>query len=103
MPGVEAAVIDAVLHDWEAHRPWGAVTRYEDGLGHPLVFGAAGFADLRALHGDKAVWKLVEGQPRRVREVAVARPLPGDVDTWEDYEAACRRLGVAPAAEPATR
>jgi molybdenum cofactor cytidylyltransferase len=109
MPGVDAGVIDAVRADWEAHRPWAAVTGYEGGLGgegalgHPLLFSSAAFADLRALHGDNAVWKIVEGQPERVRKVSIPRPLPGDVDTWEDYEAVCRRLGVAPGAEPATR
>ncbi|HEX2466616.1 MAG TPA: nucleotidyltransferase family protein [Solirubrobacterales bacterium] len=108
MPGVDAAVIDAVRGDWEAHRPWAAVTSYEGGLGgesalgHPLIFSSAAFADLRALRGDKAVWKIVEGQPHRVRKVSIARRVPGDVDTWEDYEAVCRRLGVAPAPELAT-
>ena len=109
MPGVDATVIDAVRADWEAHRPWAAVTSYEGGvrgegeLGHPLVFAAAAFVDLRQLHGDKAVWKLVEGQSGPVRKVPIARPLPADVDTWEDYEAACHSLGVAPAAQPAAR
>jgi molybdenum cofactor cytidylyltransferase len=55
------------------------------------------------LLGDNAVWKLVEPRTDRVREVPISRPLPRDVDTWENYEAACRRLGVEPAAEPATR
>jgi hypothetical protein len=50
------------------------------------------FGSLRELHGDKAVWKLVKPRTDRVREGAISRPLPRDVDTWEDYEAACRRL-----------
>ena len=95
MPGVDAEVIDAVLRHWGAHRPWGLVTRYEDGLGHPFVFSAAAFEALRALHGDKAVWKLLDRHPDRVRESAVARALPRDVDTWEDYEAV--RLALEPA------
>ena len=103
MPGVDAAVIDAVRADWDRGRPWAAVTRYEDALGHPFVFSSAAFGALRALHGDKAVWKLVDQRPDRVREVAVPRQLPGDVDTWADYEAACRRLGVEPAVERAVR
>jgi molybdenum cofactor cytidylyltransferase len=103
MPGVDAAVIDAVRADWDRERPWAAVTRYEDALGHPFVFSAAAFGELRALHGDKAVWKLVDQRPDRVREVPVSRPLPGDVDTWTDYEEVCRRLGVEPAMERAAR
>jgi molybdenum cofactor cytidylyltransferase len=103
MPGVDPSVIYAVLADWEEHRPWAAVTRYEDAVGHPLLFAATAFPALRALHGDKAVWRLIAEAPEGVREVSVARPLPGDVDTWADYEAACRRLGVEPRATPATR
>jgi molybdenum cofactor cytidylyltransferase len=87
MPGVDPAVIDAVRSAWEAERPSVLVTEYDDGLGHPLVFAAAAFGALRALHGDKAVWKLVEAGPERVRRVRIARTLPRDVDTWEDYEA----------------
>jgi molybdenum cofactor cytidylyltransferase len=103
MPGVDPSVIDAVGADWERNRPWAAVTRYRDAPGHPLVFSAAAFPSLRGLHGDKAVWTLVDRGGQHVREVLMAQPLPGDVDTWPDYEAACRRLGVKPAAEPASR
>ena len=94
MPGVDAEVIDEARRHWETHRPWGLVTRYEDGLGHPFVFAAAAFPALRGLHGDKAVWKLLDRHPELVREVRVARPLPRDVDTPEDYEAV--RLALAP-------
>ena len=92
MPGVDAEVIDAVRADWEQHRPWAAITRYDGGLGHPFVFSSDAFPTLRGLHGDKAVWKIVDGQPDRVRQVPLARPLPQDVDTWEDYERARQRL-----------
>ena len=87
MPGVDASVIDAVRAAWESKRPWAVVTRYDDGLGHPLVFASEALPALRALHGDKAVWKLLESEPGRVAEARVARPLPRDVDSWEDYEA----------------
>ncbi len=97
MPGVDRSLIDAVRADWEEHRPWAAVTAYRGTAGHPLVFSAEAFADLRGLHGDKAVWKLLDHHPERFRRVAVDRRLPGDVDTWEEYEAARRALGVAPA------
>jgi molybdenum cofactor cytidylyltransferase len=103
MPGVDPSVINAVLTDWKKHRPWAAVTRYEDAVGHPLLFAATAFPALRALHGDKAVWKLIAEVPERVREVPVTRTLPGDVNTWADYEVACRRLGVEPRPTPAPR
>jgi len=94
MPGVDPQVIDAVRADWEAHRPWAAVTDYRGRPGHPLVFSAAAFADLRGLHGDKAVWKLLDAFPERFRQIPAERDLPQDVDTWEDYAAARRALRV---------
>lgn len=63
-----------------------AVCRYRDGRGHPFWFAAQVFDDLRALHGDKAVWKLLESGRFPVAEVEVDGPVPLDVDTWDDYE-----------------
>jgi molybdenum cofactor cytidylyltransferase len=45
------------------------------------------FVSLRALHGDKAVWKLLEQRRGSVVDVRVPGPVPRDVDTWDDYEA----------------
>ena len=95
MPGVDAGVIDRVLAAWRAAPSWAAVTAYDDAPGHPFVFSAEAFPALRVLHGDKAVWKLVDGEPEtRVRRVRVPTPRPLDVDTWDDYRAAARQLGV---------
>jgi molybdenum cofactor cytidylyltransferase len=65
-----------------------AVCAYEDGRGHPLAFGRELFAELASLHGDKAVWKLIDQRPSDTVEVRVAGPIPRDIDTWEDYLAA---------------
>ena len=88
MPGVDAAAIDAVAAAWQAEPAWAALTSWRGTLGHPFVVAADAFADLRELHGDKAVWKLVERHPERARQIELDRPLPRDVDTWDDYEAA---------------
>ena len=64
-----------------------AVCRYEDGRGHPFAFRRAVFDELADLHGDKAVWKLIERRPDDVIEVSVPGRVPPDVDTWADYEA----------------
>lgn len=64
-----------------------AVCRYEDGRGHPFAFGREVFADLRSLHGDKAVWRMLDERADGVEEVPVAGRVPLDVDTWADYEA----------------
>jgi molybdenum cofactor cytidylyltransferase len=69
-----------------AHSPLG-VCHYSDGRGHPFWFHRDVFDDLRSLHGDKAVWKLLESGRYDVADVAIAGPVPLDVDTWEDYEA----------------
>lgn len=87
-PGVRSAVIDRVLEEWRADRPWAAVTDYRGELGHPFVFSSDAFDDLRALHGDKAIWKLIERSPERVRRIEIDLELPPDIDTVEDFERA---------------
>jgi molybdenum cofactor cytidylyltransferase len=64
-----------------------AVCRYDDGRGHPFAFRREMFGELSTLHGDKAVWKLLEQRAAEVAEVTVPGSVPPDVDTWEDYEA----------------
>ena len=62
------------------------VCRYADGIGHPFWFSRDVFGELSQLHGDKGVWKLVQSGRYPVREIAVAGPVPLDVDTWDDYQ-----------------
>ena len=64
------------------------VCRYDDGVGHPFAFDRSVLPDLAGLHGDKAVWKLLEQRAAEVAEVVVAGPIPVDVDTEADYERA---------------
>lgn len=68
------------------------VCRYDDGIGHPFWLGRSVFGDLRRLHGDKGVWRLVESGRHPVRELPVDGPVPLDVDTWTDYR---RLLGAS--------
>ena len=70
-----------------------AVCRYEDGRGHPFAFGRETFEHLRSLHGDKAVWRLLDQRSDEVQEVPVAGRVPLDVDTWADYEAVVAASG----------
>ncbi|HSE72511.1 MAG TPA: nucleotidyltransferase family protein [Nocardioidaceae bacterium] len=83
-PGVTPETVRALL-DGVGSAPVGAC-RYDDGLGHPLWFHRSMFDTLRSLHGDKAVWKLVDAGAG-VTEVRVPGPVPLDVDTWDDYQA----------------
>jgi molybdenum cofactor cytidylyltransferase len=98
MPGVDKTVIDLVLDQYNRNPSWAGVTRYRDGsIGHPFLFSSAAFETLRALHGDKAVWKIVDREPEsRVRRIPVDADLPTDVDTWDDYLAVCKRFGFEP-------
>ena len=57
------------------------------------MFSAEAVAELRAARGPKPAWRLLESDPDRVATARVARPLPRDVDTWEDYEAVLEALG----------
>ena len=59
--------------------------RYDDGVGHPLAFTRRMFPELAALHGDKAVWRLLEHRADNVVELPVPGTVPLDVDTEEDY------------------
>ena len=69
------------------------VCRYADGVGHPFWFRRQVFGDLVALHGDKAVWKLLESGRYPVLEVEIDGNIPLDVDTWPDYEALLAAVG----------
>ena len=82
-PGVTAETVGTLIAG-RGDSPL-AVCRYDDGRGHPIAFGRDAFGDLANLHGDKGVWKLLDRGP--VTEVAVAGPIPLDVDTEEDYAA----------------
>jgi molybdenum cofactor cytidylyltransferase len=95
-PGVRASTVHALLAG-RGTAPL-AVCRYADGRGHPLAFSRALFGDLAALHGDKGVWKLLDRLGDAAVDVPVDGPIPPDIDTWEDYEAALAAAGGA--AEP---
>jgi XdhC and CoxI family len=63
-----------------------AACGYENGRGHPLMFGKPMFDELANLHGDKGYWKLIDRHEGDVVDVPVASKVPLDVDTWADYE-----------------
>ncbi|MFF5288133.1 nucleotidyltransferase family protein [Paractinoplanes globisporus] len=81
-PGIDPADVRRLI---EAPAPI-AICSYADGLGHPFLFRRETFTALSALHGDKAVWKLLHSGAFPVTEVPAAGPVPVDVDTREDYE-----------------
>lgn len=85
-PGIDPAVVRGLV-GMAAHPaapPLGAC-RYRNGRGHPFWLHRRVFDDLRELHGDKGVWKLLEAHPDRVAEHPIDREVPIDVDSWDDY------------------
>ncbi len=92
-PGVTPETVRALLAGRGARTPM-AVCVYDDGRGHPLAFGRDMFGALGELHGDKAVWKLMDRLGDEVVEVRVSGPIPRDVDTREDYEAVLAAAGL---------
>jgi molybdenum cofactor cytidylyltransferase len=85
-PGVDHIVIDTVVDEWRRTRDRILLAAYRTREGHPLVFARALFDQLVALQGDKAAWKIVDARRDEIRAVAVDRPHPRDVNTWEEYE-----------------
>ncbi|HEX3222738.1 MAG TPA: nucleotidyltransferase family protein [Nocardioides sp.] len=83
-PGVTVTAIRDLADAARGHAV--GVCSYDDAPGHPLWFDRSMFATLRALHGDKAVWKLVDAGDDVVH-VPVPGGVPPDVDTWADYDA----------------
>jgi molybdenum cofactor cytidylyltransferase len=84
-PGVHAATVDALLSG-RGDSPLAACA-YDDGRGHPLAFGRTMFGELSEMHGDRAVWKLLDRHGAEVVDVPIDGAIPRDVDTLEDYEA----------------
>lgn len=73
-----------------AHRASGkpiAVPSYRGERGHPVLFAASVFPELRRVVGDQGAREVIARDPERVAVVPVDLPRPLDVDTWEDYRA----------------
>lgn len=91
-PGVTPDVIRALIAGTDDGTILAACL-YDDGRGHPLAFGRELFGELRELHGDKAVWKLMDRRAGEVVDVRVPGPVPPDINTREDYEAVLAEAG----------
>jgi molybdenum cofactor cytidylyltransferase len=85
-PGLTSDLIQPAIQTWQRHRPTALGTRYHGTPGHPLLFAAALLPTLRRLHGDKALWDLVQTLGPEVEWMDVAHPFPADIDTPEDAQ-----------------
>ncbi len=84
-PEVDQAAIEKLLAFARSGKAI-AVCDYDDGIGHPFWFSRATFGALTELHGDKAVWKVIESDEFPVTKIRIDGDVPLDVDTWEEYE-----------------
>ena len=96
-PGVQTEDIDLLVGEWRRTGATIMATSYRGERGHPLLFSRELFGHLEEMQGDKAAWKILDRHPDWVRDVTVDRPLPQDVDTWQDYEAVQADRGPNPA------
>jgi molybdenum cofactor cytidylyltransferase len=85
-PDLSTDVIKKLLEALKSPGKRIAAPRYADGLGNPVLFAAEVFAELLVLPGDRGARAVVEKDPSRLAVVDIASPMPGDLDTPEDYE-----------------
>ena len=85
-PGIVPEVIDRLADEWRSTESPIALCSYSGRTGHPMIFAQRLFAQLTALHGDKAAWKLVDANAEMVQEVAFDLPFPDDINTAADFE-----------------
>jgi molybdenum cofactor cytidylyltransferase len=84
-PGIESATIGSVIESWRRTQAPAVRVSYRGRPGHPLLFAKNHFAELKSLHGDKGVWRLLDLHREWVREVEIDKDYPRDINTLEDY------------------
>jgi molybdenum cofactor cytidylyltransferase len=99
-PGVTSAAVWSLVA--EAATPI-AVSRYDNGRGHPFWFGREVFGELRQLRRDQDIWHLVGTGHHPVTDVDAIGNVPLRVEDWEDYQALVAQYqpGVVPLVPPA--
>lgn len=82
-PHASAAVTRAVVDRWKAGGVSAVAPSYQDGRGHPVLFGRDCFAELLALRGDAGARSVMDGLGGDAALVEVPEGMPIDVDTPE--------------------
>jgi molybdenum cofactor cytidylyltransferase len=91
-PLLDARVVARVVERWRDGGTSAVSTRYEDGRGHPVLFGAALFPALLALEGDRGARAVLDGLGDALATIDVAGPQPIDVDTRDALDAVAERI-----------
>lgn len=91
-PLIDADVIRGVVATWRAAAPEtrAVIAEYENGRGHPALFGAPLFAALCALEGDRGARDLLASLGASVTVVRATGARPADVDTPDVLAALAR-------------
>ncbi|MFL5617952.1 MAG: NTP transferase domain-containing protein [Gemmatimonadaceae bacterium] len=91
-PLIDRDVIRRVVARWRDSqpRPSAVVAAYQDGRGHPVLFGATLFPALLTLDGDRGARELLASLGEGVAIVPVTGARPPDVDTPEELAALAR-------------
>lgn len=82
-PRGSPAVTRALVDRWHAGGVRAVAPSYQDGRGHPVLFGRACFPALLALRGDVGARGVLEELGDRAATVEVPAARPADVDTPE--------------------
>jgi molybdenum cofactor cytidylyltransferase len=84
-PGIQSDALAAVIEGWRKIQSPVVRISYRGQSGHPVLLSRTIFTEIRELHGDKGVWRLLEAHPGWVREIEMDLPSPSDINRWEDY------------------
>ena len=84
-PGIGADDVRALIDRFRATRKQIVRLRFTDGPG-PALLSREIYAEAGHLHGDVGARVLIASHPEWVEDVAIARPVPSDVDTRADLE-----------------
>lgn len=85
-PAVDAASLRALADAYERTESPIVQAAYSGRPGHPVLFDRSLWAELEAIEGDKGARDLLKDNPEWVVKVELGGEVPGDVDTWQDYE-----------------
>lgn len=101
-PGIDPAVIDALIASWQETGAPVVAPRYADGIANPVLFDVRVFPELAGLRGDTGARAIVRAREKHgeLSTVAIPWPAPPDIDTEADYAAMLASLSESTRAAP---
>lgn len=93
-PLVDAALATRLVARWRQGGARAVAPLYEDGRGHPVLFGASLFPALLALDGDRGARAVLDTLGNELAVVPIAGGAPADVDTPASLEAVAAQLAA---------